>query len=141
MARKIGDAIIAMTLMFAVITAFSMFLVDADQSTQVDSGVAKDTMSELDDESSTFRNTIGDAAEKSHKTEKFQTGETAEQTQVGGGIWKLKEVVTSNVVTRFFGQVMKQFPEASMVIGVLLLLATVTGIVLAARAFMGQHRV
>jgi len=141
MARKIGDAVVAMTILFFVITAFSMFLVDADQKTEVDSGIAKETMSELEKDSSTFRNMIGDAAEKSHKTDKFQTGETAEETQVGGGIWKLKEVVTSNVVTRFFGEVMQKFPQASMVIGMLVLLATVTAIVLGARAFMGQHRI
>ena len=141
MARKMGDAVVLLILFTFLIGGFTNFLLWADFSTGVTSGV----QANLDEISSESRNGTQDV--ESETSTAFYTegtyvpqGLTVQDTRASETIG-ITDVFTHNVLFKLINSIGQKLSVPPLVTSLLLSLLTLTLIILTMRFFQGETKI
>jgi len=137
MARKIGDVAIALSILIFVLGGLSIFLIQADNSTDFDGGMTSETFENLAGQNSNLKEMQTDLNTKSDEVTSFGD----EDTEKGGDTSGLMNLVSKNIVTNLVMELETKVPGSKMVLGFLMGIVGLTIMILFIRSFVGEGKV
>jgi len=137
MARKIGDVAIALSILIFVLGGLSIFLIQADNSTDFDGGMTSETFENLAGQNSDLKEMQNDLNTKTDEVTSFGD----EDDEKGGDTSGLMNLVSKNIVTNLVMELETKVPGSKMVLGFLMGIVGLTIMILFIRSFVGEGKV
>jgi len=141
MARKLGDVAIALIILTFVVATFSSLINMGDDSEGVSSGVVGGGLSGLDNNlsgSSSFQASFSGSVDELDDIEADPNQQLETRGDKAGSLLNL---LNKNLFVKFFNAISNEFPQGSMVIGLLLSLIGVSITILLLRFWRGEGKI
>jgi len=139
MAKKIGDAMILAVLLSFLIGGFTSFILWADFSTGIDSGIQADLQA-ISSNSST-EDLQAQTTTAFYETGTFVPQAYVEQDTRASEVIGIGDLFTHNILFALITEISTKLPIPAEVVGLVLALLTVTVMILSIRFFMGETKI
>jgi hypothetical protein len=140
MAKKIGDLIIGLVILLFMITSVSIFVIYADATTGVDSSIQTDLVN-LRTDTSDVQTVESSVSEVLDETGDFVPKEDTLVDTRSDNILGLSNLLSKNVIVKFFGTVGETLNIPKLVVYLAGSLIFVTILILIVRGFVGETKI
>jgi len=142
MTHKIGDVIIGLIFLSFIIGGISGFIINADETTGLDSGIVSESLGELNSELGDVKDFETELTTKTDETGVFNIDQESQQIENRGsdssGVLNL---LSKNILVKFFAKLSEKIPGLSYVLGFFLSLFVVGVSILFLRFFWGDNKI
>lgn len=141
MARKIGDLVLGVIFLVFVITGFSAFMLESDYRLNVSSGIVSSNLYTLESNLSSFKVLEGDFSQKLDNTSSLLINPADQVDTRGDESVGILNLLSKNILIKFFKSVGDTFPAAIPVLVFLTSLLVVYISILLLRFWRGDGAV
>jgi len=140
--KKLGDVALILILLFFLIGGISTFINNADKVTNVNSGIVKSTLSDVDNSLKAVEGLESDFTTKTDLEGTFNVDdENSQIEQRGSDSSGVLNILSKNVLIKFFTELINVFPDSAYVIGFFASIVGVTISILLLRFFWGDNKI
>lgn len=140
--KKIGDGFVALSLLFFIVGLFSYLFINLDASTGLDSGRVNAAISNLEGNLSDVKSAQSSLIDKTDKTSNLAIEDATQLIENrGSDAAGFMNIISKNVLTRFFETMTNEIDGSSIILTFLLTLVSIIFSILILRFFWGDSKV
>jgi len=116
MSLKIGDVVLGLIVLVFLVSTFSLFINSAEDSTSLSSGVVGSGISNLNDNLSGVRSSVSQYTVKVDNSSTMSLDDNQQLEDRGTDTGGLANILSKNVLTKFFRALVNEVPSASHIV-------------------------
>lgn len=141
MAKKLGELVIALIVLTFIISAFSLFIGEADSNLGVSSGEVAISFSDFEGNLSELADFKSDIYQELDNTSNLEPTEGVDYVTTGDNVGGLFNVRSKNIVIAFFNAVADKIPQSGRIMIFLTTLVSITIVILGLRFWRGETKI